>query len=68
MMKIIDEITGEVITIDDYMSAYKDAKSRVKFHNSEFTYANGSKHLPQDAELIDNGDGLVIKRREHNGK
>ena len=37
-MKINDNITGELLTINDYMSAYREAKSRVKFHNSEFNW------------------------------
>lgn len=46
-MTIIDKINNEIIDIDDYMDAYREGKSRVKFHNSEFTYPNGKNTIPK---------------------
>ena len=63
-MNIRDEITYELLTIEDYMNAIRESKSRVSFHNSEFNYSHRGKHYPQNAEMIIEGDTIVIRRKE----
>ena len=62
-MTINDYITGELITISDYMDAYREAKSRIRFHNSEFNYAHRGKHYCQNAEMVIEGDLIIIRRK-----
>lgn len=63
-MLIKDYITQEILSIDDYYDALKEAKSRVRFHNSEFTFAHRGKHLSQNAILIEKQYEFIIKRKE----
>lgn len=63
-MIINDNITGEILSINDYMDAYREAKSRIKFHNSEFNYQHRGKHYPQNAEMIIRNDTIIIQRKE----
>ena len=62
-MKIIDNISGEILTINDRMDAIRESRSRVKFYNSEFNYSHRGKHYSQNAEYIINGDTITIRRK-----
>lgn len=50
-MKIIDYITNEILTINDYMDAIREAKSRVKYYKSE------------NIEYKIKGDTITIRRK-----
>lgn len=63
-MTIIDEITNEIITIEDYMDAMRETKSRIKFYNSEFDYENGQHHGSENAEYVDELNKIIIRRKQ----
>lgn len=63
-MTIIDEITNEIITIEDYMDAMRETKSRIKFYNSEFDYENGQHHESENAEYVDKLNKIIIRRKQ----
>ena len=63
-MLIKDNIDGVILSINDYMDAIREAKSRVSFHNSEFNYSHKGKHYSQNAEMIIDGDTITIQRKE----
>ena len=62
-MTIIDNITGEILTINDFYDALREVKSRVKYHNSEFNYQHRGKHYPQNAYYYQrDNDTFIIER------
>lgn len=63
-MIIKDNISGEILSINDRTDALREAKSRISYHNSEFNYSHRGKHYPQNAEMIVDNDTITIQRKE----
>lgn len=63
-MTIYDNINGEILDINDKYDAFREAKSRVKFHNSEFNYQYRGKHYSQNAEMIVEFDKIIIRSKQ----
>lgn len=62
-MIIKDNITGEILSINDKYDALREARSRVKFHNSDFDYQHRGHHYSQNSEYIIQGDTIIIRRK-----
>lgn len=63
-MIIKDNITGEILSINDKYDALREAKSRCKFHNSEFDYQHRGHHYPENAIYEISGDTITIRRNK----
>ena len=61
-MIIEDNITGEILNISDKYDAIREAKSRVKFHNSEFDYQHRGHHYSQNAYYRIVNNKIIIER------
>lgn len=64
-MKIVDNIDGVILTINDRTDAIREAASRVKYHNKTFCYRHRGKHVSQNAEYKIDGDTIYIGRKQN---
>lgn len=65
-MRIVDNITGEILDILSKHTAMKIASQRLNYHNSKFNYSHRGKHDSANAEMTIKGNIITIDYKEDN--
>ncbi len=60
MFKIIDNVAGELIELLSKEKAIREAKKRVRYHNSEFNYRHMQKHYSANCSYFWQDDSTII--------